>query len=79
MTSEEISRRLRDVLVEQFGVSDAELGSETSLREDLGADSLDLIELVLGLEEEFRIELSDRDATAIHTVGEAARLVKAHL
>ena len=52
---------------------------ETSLREDLGADSLDLVELVMGLEVEFLLEIPEREAERIRTVGEAVRTVQTHL
>ncbi len=63
-------------LVDQFGVNEADITPDTSLTEDLGADSLDLVELVMAMEQEFDIEIPDEDVEDIKTVGDAVNYVK---
>ena len=69
--------RVRRIVVAQLGVDAAEVVPEASLVEDLHADSLDLVELVMSLEEEFGLEISDEGAELIRTVGDAVRYVEA--
>ena len=59
--------KLKHVIVEQLGVEESEITLESSFIEDLGADSLDVVELIMALEEEFNIEIPDEDAEKIHT------------
>ena len=66
-----IEERVRTIIYEQLGVTDEEVKSEASFVEDLGADSLDTIELVMAFEEEFKIEISDKEAENITTVKNA--------
>lgn len=68
--------RVKDIIVEQLGVDRDEVTSEASFIEDLGADSLDTVELVMALEEEFDIEIPDEEAEKISTVGEAIEHIK---
>jgi acyl carrier protein len=74
-----VEERVRDVVVTQLGVDAAEVKPESSFVDDLGADSLDTVELVMALEEEFGIEIPDEEAEKIKTVGEAIEHIKAKL
>ena len=69
--SESIEKRVKNIVVEQLGVSESELSQDASFVRDLGADSLDTVELVMALEEEFDIEIPDELAEKITTVAEA--------
>ncbi len=71
--------RVKAIVVEQLGVAEAEVTPEASFVEDLGADSLDVVELVMALEEEFDVEIPDEDAEKIITVGEAVKYLDAHM
>ncbi len=68
--------RVSEIIVEQLGVSAEELKPEASFIDDLGADSLDIVELVMAMEEAFDIEISDDDAEKIQSVGDALSYVK---
>ena len=68
--------KVRDILVEQLGVKPEEVTKEASFQEDLGADSLDVVELVMAFEEEFDIRIPDEDAERISTVAEAVNYIK---
>ncbi|MBN2753238.1 MAG: acyl carrier protein [Candidatus Goldbacteria bacterium] len=74
-----IEERVKDVIVAQLGVDAAEVKPEASFIDDLGADSLDTVELVMALEEEFGVEIPDEDAEKIKTVGEATDSIKSKL
>jgi acyl carrier protein len=67
--------RLRKIIVDQLGVEESQVTMESSFREDLKADSLDLVELIMAMEEEFGAEVSDEDAQKIQSVGDAVRYV----
>jgi acyl carrier protein len=67
--------RVKKVVVEQLDVSEEEVTPQASFMEDLGADSLDVVELVMGLEEEFDVEIPDEDAEKITTVQEAVNYI----
>lgn len=71
--------RVKSIVVEQLGVAAEEVKPEASFVEDLGADSLDVVELVMALEEEFGIEIPDEQAEKIATVGEAVKYIEAHM
>jgi acyl carrier protein len=80
MTSDQgsIEERLRRIISEQLGVDEAQVTPNASFEEDLNADSLDLVELIMSLEEEFGIEISEEDAEKIRTVGDAVEYVREH-
>jgi len=74
-----VSERLKNIIVEQLGVEESEVVPSASFTEDLNADSLDLVELIMSLEEEFKLQISDEDAEKITTVGEAEEYIEEHL
>lgn len=76
---ENIEARVKKIVAEQLGVNEAEVKIESSFVDDLGADSLDTVELVMALEEEFECEIPDEDAEKITTVQQAIDYVNAHL
>ncbi len=74
-----IEERVAEIVAEQMGVDKAQITRETSFVNDLGADSLDTVELVMEFEDEFDISIPDEDAERIQTVGQAIDYVEAHL
>jgi acyl carrier protein len=73
-----LEEKVKKIIVDQLGVDAAEVTPEASFIEDLGADSLDTVELVMALEEEFGIEIPDEEAEKIMTVKDAVEYIKAH-
>lgn len=73
----EVLERVTKIVVDRLGVDEAEVKEEASFKDDLGADSLDVVELVMELEDEFDMEISDDDAEKIVTVGDAVNYIKA--
>ena len=71
-----VFERVSKVVVDRLGVDESEVKLEASFREDLGADSLDVVELVMELEDEFDMEISDEDAEKIATVGDAISYIE---
>lgn len=71
--------RVRDIIVELLGVDEEEVNLDARFREDLEADSLDLVELIMAFEEEFEGEISDEEAQQITTVGEAVTYINTHM
>ena len=79
ITMSSIEERVKKIVAEQLGVKEEEIQSTASFVEDLGADSLDTVELVMALEEEFETEIPDEDAESITTVQNAIDYVESHL
>jgi len=79
MNIEEIFEKVKAIIVEQLGVADTAVLSEASFIDDLGADSLDIVELVMALEEEFDIEIPDSDAEKVVTVGDVVEYIKENI
>lgn len=73
-----VAEKVKSIIVEQLGVEADEVTSEASFTEDLGADSLDIVELVMAFEEEFGIEIPDEDAEKIGRVQEAISYIEKH-
>jgi acyl carrier protein len=73
---ENVEQRVKKIVAEQLGANEAEIKNESSFVEDLGADSLDTVELVMALEENFDIQIPDEEAEKIVTVGDAIQYIK---
>ena len=73
--SAEIFDRVKNIIVDRLGVEEGEVKLESSFKEDLGADSLDVVELVMELEDEFDMEISDEDAEKINTVADVVNYI----
>ncbi|MCX0290344.1 acyl carrier protein [Lactobacillus kullabergensis] len=78
MSKEEIFTKIRDILADNFEVEKEKITDETNFKSDLDADSIDLVEFILQLEDEFGAEISDEDAEKIKTVGDAVNYVADH-
>ena len=79
MSRDEILTQLKPVVAEQLGVDESEVREDASFTEDLNADSLDLVELIMSLEEKFGLQISDEDAEKLTTVGEAVDFISEHV
>lgn len=73
-----VEERVKNIIVEQLGVDAAQVTEHAKFVDDLGADSLDTVELVMALEEEFSIEIPDEDAEKIGSVGDAVKYIETH-
>jgi acyl carrier protein len=78
MAGEAIDKRVKNIIIEQLGVEEDEVTPNASFIDDLGADSLDTVELVMAFEEEFGIEIPDEEAEKIKSVGDAIRYINEH-
>jgi acyl carrier protein len=78
MADKPIDTRVRDIIVEQLGVKPDQVTPEAKFIEDLGADSLDTVELIMALEEEFGIEVPDEQAEKLLTVGDVVKYIEEH-
>jgi acyl carrier protein len=76
MTTKSVEDRVKEIICEQLGVEETEVTPQAKFIEDLGADSLDTVELVMAFEEEFDLEIPDEDAEKITTVGDAIQYIK---
>jgi len=74
----DIAEKVKKIIVEHLGVDEAKVTEDASFIDDLGADSLDTVELVMAFEEEFGAEISDQEAEKILTVGDAVRFIESH-
>lgn len=79
MQIEEVQAKLKEIVMDRLNAEEDQIKPEASFVEDLGADSLDIVELIMGIEEEFDIEIPDEDAEKLTTVGEAMDYVKSKL
>jgi acyl carrier protein len=79
MAEKSVEQKVREIIVEQLKVSSEEVTPEASFIDDLGADSLDLVELIMAMEEEFGLEISDEDAEKILTVQDAINYITEHM
>ncbi len=78
MSTDNIEAKVKSIISDQLGVSEDEIKMEKNFIEDLGADSLDIVELVMAMEEEFEVEIPDEESENIKTVGDAVNYVKTH-
>ena len=76
MSSEEVFEKVKEIIVDQLGVAENTVTLEASFIDDLGADSLDIVELIMALEEEFDMEIPDADAEKIVTVNDVVEYIK---
>ena len=79
MSSEEVFEKVKNIIVEQLGATESSVTMEASFIDDLGADSLDIVELIMALEEEFDTEIPDTDAEKVVTVGDVVDYIKEHI
>jgi acyl carrier protein len=70
--------RVKNIIVDRLGVDDAKVSMESTFKDDLGADSLDVVELIMELEDEFDLEISDEDAEKIKSVGDVVTYIEQH-
>ena len=79
MSSEEVFEKVKGIIIEQLGVADTAVTMEASFIDDLGADSLDIVELIMAIEEEFEIEIPDADAEKVVSVQDVVDYIKDHI
>ncbi|MHB1016367.1 MAG: acyl carrier protein [Coriobacteriia bacterium] len=79
MEHEEIFAKVKDVIIDQLSVDEGDVSLEASFFDDLGADSLDIVELVMALEDSFGVSIPDEEAESIKTVGDAVEFIAANL
>ncbi|MBM4280462.1 MAG: acyl carrier protein [Deltaproteobacteria bacterium] len=73
-----VENRVKSIIADQLGISEEQIKPESKFIEDLGADSLDIVELIMAMEEEFQTEIPDEEAEKIRTVGDAISYVSSH-
>lgn len=78
MSTTPVEVKVKSIIAEQLGVGEDEIKLESSFIDDLGADSLDIVELVMAMEEEFEVEIPDEEAENIKTVGDAVNYINTH-
>lgn len=78
MSNEEIFEKLKNIIVEQLGVNEEVVKEEATFVDDLEADSLDIVELIMNIEEEFNMEIPDEETEKIVTVGDVVKYIKEH-
>jgi acyl carrier protein len=78
MTTANVEQKVKSIIAEQLGVSEDEIKTTSSFIEDLGADSLDIVELVMAMEEEFEVEIPDEEAENIKSVQDAINYINTH-
>ncbi|HEX8433727.1 acyl carrier protein [Archangium sp.] len=78
MSTSQIEAKVKSIIADQLGVGEDEIKPESSFIEDLGADSLDIVELVMAMEEEFEVEIPDEEAENIKSVGDAINYINTH-
>lgn len=76
--AQDVFEKVKKIIVEQLSAEESEVTAEASFIDDLGADSLDIVELIMALEEEFGVEIPDEDAEKISTVGDAVSYIQQH-
>ena len=76
MSSEEVFDKVKEIIVEKLGVAETAITPDASFIDDLGADSLDIVELIMALEEEFDLEIPDADAEKVVTVNDVVEYIK---
>jgi len=79
MNKEELFAKVKETIIEQLGANESDITMGANFRDDLEADSLDLVELIMAFEEEFSVEISDEEAQQITTVSEAVEYLYAHV
>jgi len=79
MNSEEIFEKVKEIIVEQLGATESSITMESSFLDDLGADSLDIVELIMAFEDAFDIKIPDEDAEKVQTIGDVVEYIKLHV
>jgi len=79
MNTEDIFEKVKDIIIEQLGVAENSVTLESSFIDDLGADSLDIVELIMALEEEFDLEIPDAEAEKIVTINDVVEYIKENI